>query len=242
MTAAPLTFTIDATRATAVVRGMPKVAYFWLRDYLRGSMIDHRVRWLSLKGNRFGRGGRGIKVHRVDEGPPTPGPKDVLYRVQPKAKRAANADAARADLSKVGAETFTGNEVLLIHEVGRDLRPSKARYMAIPARGTRPGDIRAWRSKNPTAVLITRPWKPGRLLVFQVTRGGGRRRKAEAGAEPAKRGKWKLRFILADRVDMKPTLQYYAAWDQLAATRDEKFRRTVDRMFADLERADPRDL
>lgn len=245
--ATPLfSFKVDTSQVETVVRGMPKVAYFWLRDYVKGALIDHRVGWLQAKGTKFGRGGRGIKVHRIDEGPASPGPREVTYRVHPREKRQPTAEQASAALGSILAETFTGNEVLPVHEAGGEIRARRARYMPLPMRGTKPGTIAKFRATHPGSVLVTRPIGHGRLLVFEVSsrRGSFRAfRKANPGAygPAAPKRTWTLRFLLLNRVDMKPTLRYYSTWDGLGSTRDEKFRRVADRMIEDMAKGDPRD-
>lgn len=244
-----LRFTIDLAPVERVLRVMPKVAYFWLRDYFVGSFISHRLAWLRGKSTRFGRGGRGIKVWPVGEGPTeNPAPLDVVYGITPRAKRAASSDEARATLAQIGGEAFTGNVVLPVHEFGPVIKARNSRFLAIPMKGARPGNITKWKQQHASARLIARPIGGGRVMLFEVTTRGNRNTAAawrrqnpdQFGPAPA-RVQWSPRFLLVPRVQMHPTLKFYSTWDSLAGRRDELFAKNADKMIRDLEADDPRD-
>jgi hypothetical protein len=109
-----LRVTIDAEPVSEVLSRAPGVAYFWLRKFLFGAFVDHRLTWLRAKGTKFGRRGgadsKAIKVWPINQGPVPPGPADVVYQVQPAPERVASAAEAATQLPQLAAEAFTGNE------------------------------------------------------------------------------------------------------------------------------------
>lgn len=257
MTEAPVTATGDAgslrvTIDTAVVQQVferaPKIVHYWLQGFLSRAFQQHRSAWLKKKGSKFGRGGTGIKVHQLNQGPAAPGPKDVVYNVEPKEQRAATPQAARQGLAKMRAEAFAGSIALRVHEFGEDIRT--AQFMAIPVK-TRPGTPRAWLAQNPSKRLEYRPSKkhPGEAVLYEVTRKRLRGRGTRSFVGPGLAGpglvgqeRLRLRFLLKRFVDMQPTLHMYNTWDELRAQRDQLWQGAADRMASQLQRGDPRDF
>lgn len=238
-----ITVTIDTSKVERVFRALPKVGYFWMRDYFGQILGHHRKTWLLQKGTKFGRGADGVKVHEVNKGPAVPQPKDVAYRVSPSDKRASTSAQAREFLARLTAEAFTGGLVLPVHEFGTDLR--SATWMSVPVK-TRPGSPERWKQKYPGRKLISLPSKrrDGKLLVYEVTdvRARGRPSNRAGAVQKAPRKKLRLRWILTKFVSMKPTLHMYDTWDALAPARDAMWRRAADGMLRDLENPDARDL
>ena len=239
-----ITFTIDTRQVRAIIAGLPKVAYFWTRDFLGRSFGQHRIRWLRNKSTRFGRGtegSRGIRVSQVNEG--SEGalqPNEVRYRVEPREKRMSTSGAAARALDNMFAEVATDNRILPVHEFGTDIRSQ--REMFVPVR-TRPGDFGRWREANPNAKLLLLKSKRGagtRLLyeVQRARRGPGRPKK---DAPPASE-RLRLRWILTRSVTMRPTLKLYETWDLLASQRDALWRETADKMIRDAANPDLRDV
>lgn len=227
---------IDKAGVRKVFAGMPMVAYFWFRDFLFRSFQRHRMRWFAAKGTRFGREG-GIQVWPINDGPSAPGNNDVVYSVKPEARRQPDRYLAEAGLEQLRADAFTGNNVLPVHEFGRDIRSPD--WMAIPVRTTE-GSPSAWRANNPGKTLVARPSRrDGKILLYEVQQKRGRGR-PRAGAIPRER--LRLRFLLTHAVDMKPTLKMYDTWDRLQQDRDELWGEAADKMLRDFERGDPRDL
>lgn len=235
---ASMRVTIDGRAVGRVLDQAPKVAYFWLRNYLGQILGKHRQVWLRAKGTRFGRGANAIRVLRVNERMGAPGPLEITYQVQPDAARAGSPGEARRMLDQLRGDIYTGNLVLPIHEFGTDIRSS--RWMAIAVK-TRPTTPAAWRRRNPKKTLISRPGRRGNVLLYEVqrTRGRGRPRKGEP---PRTKERLRLRYVLTRSVQMDPTLRLYGTWDSLRGQRDQAWKRTADRMVRDLERGDPRDV
>lgn len=240
-----LQVSVDLRGVQNVLTGMPKAAYFWLRDFLGRSLIQHRKTWLSTKSTKFGRakeGGRGIRVTTVNGGTGALADNEVRYSVEPQERRQPTAAAAAAALQKLGAAIETGNEVLPVHEFGTDIRSSKS--MFIPVK-TVPGDFEDWRAANPGKDLLFLPSKrDDKTLVYEITLRKLRRRKGagDLPGPPPMSVKLRLRWVLAKFVDMKPTLNLYGSWDALQSERDQLFRQAADKMVRDLVRADARDF
>lgn len=235
-----LKFTVDTKAVDKVINGMPKVAYFHLRAYAFGSMLEHRLKWLRTKGTKFGRGGKGIKVHRVGD---TAGETDrsVVYDI-PKEKRARNSKDALVKLRNFDAEIRTGNIVLPVHEFGTDVRSRSGKLMAIPLGRTKPDNIREWKAANRNRRLVFRPTRSGNLMAFEVNVGRARGRGPTPIGPGKARVKWKPRFLLTNKVEMDPILKFYDTWDSLKGERASKFAFRTKRMLADFEKADARDL
>jgi len=237
-----VTFKVEADSVRRVIAGAPKIAYFWTRDFLGRSFGQHRIKWLRSKSTKFGRGAensKGIRVSQVNEGGTGAlQPNEVRYSVFPPEKRQPTAAAASRALDTMTAEVATDNRILPVHQFGTDIRSMRA--MFIPVK-TRPGSFAAWRAAHPSAKLLFLPSKrDDKRLVYEVTRRRGRGRPRK-DAPPAPE-KMRLRWILSKFVSMKPTLKLYESWDGMASTRDTLWRETADKMIADLNRADPRDL
>lgn len=238
-----LRFRLDLTDVHAVMSGLPKAGYFWLRDFLGRSFGQHRVQWLRNKGTKFGRGeaGKGIRVSQIEAGGTgTPlQPNEVRYSVSPAEKRMATAAAARAGLQALEGAVETDNRILPVHQFGQDIRSS--RRMFVPVK-TRPGGFQQWRARHPSAALKFLPSKrDDKTLVYEVTRRRGQRGRPRAGSPPPAQ-KLRLRWILTRQVQMKPTLRLYESWEHMTSVRDRLFKEAADKMLRDLERLDPRDL
>lgn len=250
MTSGAIQFRVQTEGVQAVLDGMPKVAYFWFRDYLFRSFVAHRTSWLRTKSTKFGRaaggalGGRGIRVSQVNEDDGPLGDNEVRYTVVPAERRQRTREAAVAGMREMGAEAATGNLVLGVHEFGTDIEAKNQRTgMWIPIR-TRPGNIRAWRAKNPNKKTLLLPSKrgDGSRLLYEVQSVGRRGRPRKGQPTPPKTEKLRLRFVVVRKVDMKPTLKFYESWDAMGSDRDRLFREAATKMVRDMERGDPRDL
>lgn len=234
---------IDTSQVEKVLGNAPKIAFFWLREYLFGALQQHRKAWLAEKGNKFGRGsgeiGGPIRVRQINDKGGPPGPVDVAYQVHPRERRAQSpADASRL-LGQVGADIFTGNVILPIHQEGRDI--ASPRFMSIAVK-TRPTTPARWRAKYPGKTLRALPSKrDGKVLLYEVQQVKKRGR-TKKGETPATTERLRLRFLLTKFVDMKPTLKLYESWDGLSADRDAHWRTMADRMLRDFERGDARDF
>lgn len=224
MTGGEIQLTVDTSKVTAAMRRFPATVYERTRSFVFRAFLDHRDAWLRQKGPRFGRGGRGIKVHRVGEGPAVLGPKDVTYEISGPRRVSSDKEGAE-QLAKFSARIGTGNLVLKIHQEGTDI--ASAGYMALPLR-TRPGDPAAWRARYPDRKLVARPIRGGKLLLFEVKALGKRKRAAEE-----RRYQWIPRFLLTRRVDMRPTLRFYETWTELERERAAKWDEAVRRMDAE---------
>lgn len=246
--ASSLSITIDTAVVEKVLQRAPKIAHYWLQGFLFSSFLQHRLAWLKKKGNKFGRGGTGIKVHKVNQGPAVPGPKDVVYNVVPSAGRAATVDAARRGLAEMRAEAFAGSIALRVHEFGEDIRT--AQFMAIPVK-TRANSPREWRAQNPGKRLEFRPSKkhPGEGVLYEIERKRLRGRGSRSFIGPGIAGpglvgqeRMRMRFLLKHFVDMKPTLHMYSTWDELRAERDRLWNGAATKMAQQLQKGDPRDF
>lgn len=231
-----LRVSVDMREFEKQMRRAPSVVYFRMRDFLGATFGRHRAQWLRNKGTRFGRGdssGRAIRVYRINEGPATPRDNEVAYHIRPTEQRLQDPSAARAGLSRLVAEAFTGNAVLPVHEFGEDIRSS--RFMAVPVK-TRPKTPKKWLEANPDKRLVWRPSKtrPGELVVYEVQRKRGRGRPRK-GEPPRVQERLRLRFIWTRFVDMKPTLRMYSTWDELAGYRSDRFRFAADAIVRDIE-------
>lgn len=230
-----LRVTIDTTVFEQQMRFAPTVVYYRVRRFLMAAFGKHRQQWLREKGTKFGRGSdpRSIRVFRVNEGPSSPGPNQVVYHVRPGAERINNPSAAEAGLRAMVGEAFTDNEILPVHEFGRDIRTS--RLMAIPVK-TRPGNVQDWKRANPDKRLEFRPSKkhPGEGVLYEVMRKRkrGRPKKGEA---PTFTEKLRLRFILTRFVRMQPKLRMYESWERLAGYRQKAFSITADGIVGDIK-------
>lgn len=236
--ASHFSFAIDTSGVRKVFAGMPRVAYFWLHDYLFRSFHRHRMRWLAVKGPKFGRAG-GIQVWQINDGPKVPGPKDVTYSLTPEARRAGSRELAETYLDRLVAEAFTGNNVLPVHEFGTDIQSPG--YMTVKVKGTR-GSPEQWREAHPGKRLVLRPskGKNSNLLLYEIGRAKQGRGRPRKGAPPPAE-KLKLRYVLTKRVDMKATLHMYDTWDVLRGDRDDLWSEIADKMLRDFDRDDPRD-
>ncbi len=236
-------FKIDTRAVRAIIAGLPKVAYFWTRDFLGRSFGQHRNTWLRSKSTRFGRGedtGKGIKVPPVNEG--STGalrPNEVRYLVIPKDKRQETSAAASRGMDAMFAEVATDNTILPVHEFGTDIRSNKEMFVPVK---TRPGSFGKWRAAHPNARLIVLPSKrDDKRLIYEVRRGRRPRGRPPAGTPPPA-DRLRLRWVLTRFVEMKPTLRLYESWDSLADQRDRLWKETADKMIRDAANPDLRDL
>lgn len=226
---------VDTRVLEQAIEKAPAVAYFWLRNWIFGAFVKHRLTWLQSKGTKFGRGGgegsKAIRVARV--GDPAPGPNDVGYAIDPAEPR-VTPDAGAAALNALRAEIQTGSVPLRVHQFGEDIRTQ--RWMAIAFR-TRPAKLRRWREKYPQRKLVTlpSPKNPQTLLMYEKQQVRGRGRPRKDGSAPAvKREKLVLRFVLRRFVEMDPTLKLYETWDSLQAERDARFATAASRIVKDI--------
>ncbi|MBL8752267.1 MAG: hypothetical protein JNK15_03115 [Planctomycetes bacterium] len=248
-TTGSIQFSIDHRPITAVIEGMPKAAYFWLRDFFGRAFVTHRVKWLAGKSTSFGRGGRGIRVTRINEGGTGAlDPREVRYSVTPDDRRMPTTPAAVRGLQQLGAAVETGNVVLPVHEFGTDIRSGKPMFVpTFKGNQHTPRDIRKWRAKNPSKRLLFLPSKRGgdgktpELVYEAITKRRPGRVRADGTSRPGQ-VKLKLRWVMRREVEMHPTLRLYDSWDDLRAERDAQFRTASDRMLQDLVRQDARDL
>jgi hypothetical protein len=238
--------TINATQALDQFERAPRLTYKHLRRYFNFVLIIHRQHWLSLKSNAFGRGrggqGDAINVSNVASWRQSVKPNQVLYDVQPSAKTAKSAIEAENLIGQIAADIYTGNVILPIHEEGRDI--TSASPMAIPVK-TRPGSPKAWRARNPGKSLRYKTARDGTGLLFEVTNLKPRLARAPkgfVGPRALVTEKWRLRFILKRRVDMKPTLKFYKAWDDTAADRDRAWVERVNKLERDINYSAPSEL
>lgn len=232
---------VDDVRDAVV--GMPKVAYFWLRDYFFQAFLSHRRTWLASKKTRFGRaraGGYGIRVSNIETQDGAAAPNEVRYQVTPAARRASSARDAARMLDQLSAIAATGNEILPVHEFGEDIR--SADNMAIPVK-TRPGSMRDWIARNPRKKLLFAPSKQdGKTLVYERIRRGRRGRPRKGQPQQRAPERLRLRWILLKQVKMRRTLNFYDSWDSLAQQRDQLWSRAASRIQRDFQRKDPRDF
>lgn len=215
MTGGPIRFDIDGDeRVAEVFDKAPEVAYRYLRDYVFQSFLDHRKNWLRVKGVKFGRGGRGIKVYRVgEEGPTT---NKTVHYVVPKSRRARSKGDAITKLRRFNAEVRTGSEVLEHHQKGGTITKGGGRRMAIAVK-TRPGDPRQWRAKYPNKKL--------RYFDNKVFEEIGKRKK-----------RLRLRWVQVRTVKNRPTLKFYETWAKLKPLRDTQWRKAADLMIDAMKR------
>jgi len=236
---------IDTRVLDDIAAKAPRVAYFWMRNFMGQSLGKHRQTWLRKKGIRFGRGkagSRAIQVPQVNEGPAGVPPDNfVTYRVVPRDVRFATPRAAREGLRKLFGEAQTGSIALRVHEFGETVRSDN--LMAIPIR-TRPGTPKAWRARYPKRALVTIKTKRGGLILYerQRKRGGARvrKRRTKKGKIAKSQPRTKVdvlrpRFLLLRVVKMKKTLQFYDTWEQLRSSRTAAFARTMTRMVRDIQ-------
>lgn len=225
--------------ADAFARG-PSTSYYWLRGFLFGAFLKHRIFWLRNKSTRFGRGSeksRAIKVWKVNEAPAGARDNWVVYRVSPKESRERDPNRAAALLSQLQGSAFAGSIVLEVHQKGTDIRVPE--FMAIPLR-TREGSPKAWRAKNPGKQLIALrdPRNAGRLYLAERIRYRGRRAPGTEKRDPQKtkvvRDRLRRRFLLLRSVDMKPTLNFYESWDQQDGERTKEFAQIATRIAKDI--------
>lgn len=239
--AEPITLDIDTGGLERSMREGPATVYFWMRQWLFRSMLEHRLQWLKRKGPRFGRGKDAIRVWPINKAPSGAiDPKWVVYRVSPSQKSFRNqpAKAARA-LPKLGAEAFAGSVVLDVHQTGKDIDVG-SKWLAIPVRKG-PRSPKRWRKRWPNRILITIPdaGNPDRLFLVERKRYRGRRqsgRQARNRRKKVVRDKLITRFVLVHRLDMHATLNFYETWDALSSARQKDFASVSTRILQDIAR------
>lgn len=212
-------FDIDAEVVTQFASSAPRVAYRRLRDYVFGCFIEHRLAWLRLKGTRFGRGGKGIKVFRVGEKGRTT-KKTVHYDLP--SERTAKTKAEAVDLlRKFSAEIRTGSVVLGVHEFGKTIT-NKGKLMQVPI-SARPADLAEWKRKFPQKAKKLHLVRKGQS--FRVYEQTGKRKK-----------RLKLRWLLVPKVKNLPKLKFYETWNGQAALRGIKWSDAATKMWLDMKR------
>lgn len=223
-----ITLTIDTKPVENLLQIVPNKVLAAVGRYAFSSLLEHRLKWLAKKGPRFGRGGRGIKVSRIESiKPNSVAKKEVVYYVPPKAQPRTQTEALKM-LQQFEARIYTGSLVLAIHQQGLDL--TTTRWMAIPIKVPRTASTpKAWRAKYPKRKLREFPSRrhPGELVLR--TRSKPKR----AGDKPV----WVTRFRLTKNVKFRPTLQFYETWDQLAPFRDKLWVERVNQIYRDLIKA-----
>lgn len=247
-----VTFKVDKDQVLRTLSHVPRLGYFWIRNYLKLITLDQRKTWLRIKGTKFERArsdGSGILVSRLNEGNVPPKDNEVAFQVTPLAERMPSGAEAKAGLDVLRADIFTGNKILPVHEFGTDIDTN--RYMAVPYK-TRPGDIHEWKRRNPNAKLITMPSKKdGKKLVYETQHKArfrsfskttlkklgprfGLRLAPAPQLAPVRFQKLRLRWVLTKHVDMKPTLKLFEAWEGLKGPRDKHWADTANRLAADI--------
>jgi len=232
-------FDLSMAELQETIHLAPVAVYRSVRNFLFFAMADHRARWLAGKSTRFGRASsssRAIQVFRINEGPTTPRENHVVYSVLPKERTFPTPEAAADGLAALRAEVFTGNLVLKVHEFGMRIAPGA--WMALPQRAKRgvPGwapTPELWHKRNPGKQLVAHALKDGRILLNQVVEKRGRGRPSASGA-PKVTKVLVARFALVRSIQMKPTLHFYANWDQLVAQRATKWKAACDRIQEDI--------
>lgn len=216
---------IDSEVVANLLAVVPKQVLLATQRYTFGIFVEHRMAWLRLKGNKFGRGtGKSIRVKRVGEGMDSVGPKDVVYSLPPKDKPVTDGEA-RALLADYSAAIYTGNVILPIHQFGEDIR--SGRYMAIAVNGNKIGSPAAYRAKYPGRKVVAFRSKrhPGEFVLRRKVR-------ARKGIPAA----YETLYRLTKFVDMKPTLKFYETWEQQESEREQRWKDAVDSIYANLVR------
>lgn len=200
-----------------LMREMPRVAYKELRELLFQYWHRHRMYWLSQQSNKFGRGGRGVKVHRIGmKGKRTD--RSVHYYL-PDERSLPITRVLQGFRNLARSEIRTDSKVMQFLQTGGKQKPQRREHMLVPNK-TLPPNYRAWKSKNAGKKKLR--WLPAKRggstkkLVYEVT---GKRKK-----------KWRLRFVAVSSVTNKPTLKFYDSWDQLTGWRDREFSLFSDRV------------
>lgn len=218
-----ITLKIDTKPVENLLQIVPNRVLAAVGSYAFRSFLEHRVGWLKRKGNRFGRGGRGIKVSRIESTKPNSVAKrEVIYYVPPKAQPRTQTEASKL-LQAFQARIYTGSFILEMHQTGKDVTTS--RWMALPIKVTRGATTpRAFRSKFPRRQLVGFPSKrhPGEIVLRS------RHRAKERGGKPV----WITRFRLTKSVKFRPTLLFYETWQQQEQLRARLWTEEVNKTYA----------
>lgn len=239
---------IDTKAVSLAFHLMPKVAYFWMRDFLFASLLQHRSRWLQTKSTKFGRGtgsSRGIFVSQINQRDGAMDPQEVRYSVNPKEKRASSSAAAAEALPLLKADIATENTILPIHEEGgAEKAKAGSRWGMFVAVKARPKSFQRWIAQRPNVELRFIPSKknPADTLVYQVDRRNAQRGRPPKGQPKQTVEKLTLRWTLRKQVTMRKTLHLYDSWNELESARATLFDTYARKMIANVLNPDPRDL
>lgn len=234
--------TIRGEQVANVIAKAPRVAYYWLRDFLGASFGKHRQAWLQAKGIKFGRGGAESRAIRVPEvnagGEGAPQPSEVLYQVHPAERRFKTPAEASAAIRELTGRASTGSRVLEVHEFGKNIHSNK-KWMAIPIKTRVAGGHATperWRAAFPSKTLrLIRSRRGNELLLYEVRRVGARGRPAK-GQPRETRERMQLRFVLRRDIKMLPKLHMYRTWDSLRGFRDQLWAKNTARMADQMNR------
>jgi len=207
---ATVKFDMQDSRLKQALRDAPMPLYEHLRETMFLAWHGHRQHWLRKKGPRFGRGGRGVKVHRVGMAGKRTN-RSVHYYL-PRAREAGSDQGAKKLLLQLQtAEIRSDSAVLKQHETGGRIRARRRRWMTL-AVSARPGDYKQWREKYPQRAkrLKRVPGRRGTVMIFEEM---GKRKK-----------RVKLRFIQTKQVVNKPHGEVYQAWDELRGRRAREWK------------------
>lgn len=200
-----------------LMRQMPRLAYRELRELMFKYWHRHRMYWLSQQSNKFGRGGRGVKVHRIGmKGKRTD--RSVHYYLPD--ERTVPATSALEGFRKLARSEIRSDSVVLRYlQTGGTQYPRTRRHMILPHK-TLPANYKAWRKKNAgQKKLRWIPAKGGGATKHRIYEVTGKRKK-----------KWRLRFVAVSKTKNKPTLKFYDSWDELTGWRDREFGLFADRV------------
>lgn len=209
----------DSRGIEEMIDATPSIYYKNMRELLFLAFHGHRMHWLALQGNRFGRGGRGVKVSKV--GQKIKVTNRSVHYVLPKRRTYASDRSALRGLQELDKAEIRSDSTVLRHlNDGGAIRPKKRRWMTIPVKA-RPAGLKEWKQKYPKRRLVR--IKQGRnAAIYEIK--GKRKRKAI------------LRWWQAIRVVNKPTLKFYDAWESLRQRRSDEFRKFSNQMVKDMRR------
>lgn len=230
----------------------PSHVYFWIRDAMMRIAIEHRTTFLRrvpIKLSKSLAGRAAISTPKVGE--PVPDAeldRAIRWQVYPEAKR--KPDATEEDLDGLYFEALSRAVVLVGYEQGIAIAPKARQKLAIPliapggkARGRlSPAEFRA---RNPKAVLIARRSKSsGNLTLYERKRKRsksprGRAERTTTGkVRKTQRGAWVdtlvPRWSLVDRVDLRRSLGFYAAWAATRGSRATSLQRALRSIVRDV--------
>jgi hypothetical protein len=212
-------WTPDTKPMEQMLQQAPAIYYKNLRELMFLALHGHRQHWLSLQGNRFGRGGRGVKVSKV--GQTIKVTNRSVHYVLPKRRTYTTDRSALRGLEQLDKSEIRSDSTVLRHlDAGGSIKARKRRWMTIPVKA-RPASLKEWRKKYPSRKLARVKQPGGNVAIYEIK--GKRKKKAI------------LRWYQARRVTNKPTLKFYDAWDALASRRSDQFRKFSNQMVQDLK-------